>query len=365
MGAEQEKGKRLMIKPNSFTPISLTLSAAAIVGAILGTVGTANADAVADFYKGRQIAIVHTGGPAGGFALYTRILAKHIVNHIPGRPTAVIQFKGGGGGMVGMNYLSVAAPKDGSYFLMPLPGVEAQPFLYPKKVKFDVTKINWIGNILKMQSFVSISASSKVKSWKDATKQVVTLGASGKGSETYIMPMLMNAVLGTKFKVITGYKGIMASTNAWEKGELDGRAGGWTSNMRPSWFKEKPSRVRLLVQSGDTAIDMLYPGQKMPSGVPLLKSLAKNEEDKRLLGLVSRTLARAVAGPPGMPKARTVAMRKAFDATLKDPAYLKEMNDRKLAIIEPQTGAQVEEYIAYVASTPKSIVKRYITAVRK
>lgn len=341
------------------------LPAAAVVGAVALTAPVANAGPVADFYKGKQLSFTHTGGPAGGFALYTRILARHIVKHIPGNPTAIIQFKRGGGGMVGMNYLYNAAPKDGTYFLMPLPGVEAQPFLYPKKVKFDIRKINWIGNILKMQSFISIASGHKVKSWKDARNTIVRLGASGKGSETYIMPMLMNAVLGTKFKVITGYKGIMASTNAWERGELDGRAGGWTANMRPHWFTQKPSPVRLLVQSGDTKVAELYPGEAVPPGVPLLKDLATNEDDRRLLGLVARTLARAVAGPPGMPKARVDAMRSAFDATLADPAYLAEMKKRRLAIINPQTGAKIEKYIEYIAATPKKIVDRYIAAVRK
>jgi len=341
-----------------------TLQAVAIGAALMLGAGPAGADPVADFFKGKQISLTHTGGPAGGFALYTRILAKHMVKHIPGHPSAVIQFKRGGGGMVGMNYMYNAAAQDGSYLLMPLPGVEAQPFLYPKKVKFDITKVQWIGNILHMQSFISISPGNKVKKWQDARKHVVQLGASGKGSETYIMPMLMNAVLGTKFKVITGYKGIMASTNAWEKGELDGRAGGWTANMRPHWFKAKPSKVRLLIQSGANKVSELYPGQAMPSGVPLLKDLASNAEDRRLLGLVNRVLARAVAAPPGVPKARIVALRAAFDKTLADPAYLAEMKKRRLAITDPMTGAEVKKYIDYIAATPKKIVDRYIAAVK-
>ena len=314
-----------MIKPNSFTPISLTLSAAAIVGAILGTVGTANADAVADFYKGRQIAIVHTGGPAGGFALYTRILAKHIVNHIPGKPTAVIQFKGGGGGMVGMNYLSVAAPKDGSYFLMPLPGVEAQPFLYPKKVKFDVTKINWIGNILKMQSFVSISASSKVKSWKDATKQVVTLGASGKGSETYIMPMLMNAVLGTKFKVITGYRGMGGIYLAMDRSEVKGFQSSWSALkiLRPHWVEKDMVNV--------LAVNALSPLKDRP-GIPLLKDIVTNPKDKQVAELLggNMILGRGWLAPPDVPADRVAALRAAFKKSFEDPDAAAGAKKRKM-----------------------------------
>lgn len=341
-----------------------TIQAVAIGAALTLGFSPASADPVANFYKGKQISLVHTGGPAGGFALYTRIFAKHIVKHIPGNPSAVIQFKRGGGGMVGMNYMYNAAAHDGTYLLMPLPGVEAQPFLYPKKVKFDITKVQWIGNITAMQSYISINPGNKVKTWQDARKHIVRLGASGKGSETYIMPMLMNAVLGTKFQVITGYKGIMASTNAWEKGELDGRAGGWTANMRPHWFKSKPQKVRLLIQSGGRKANELYPGQATPSGVPLLKDLASNEEDRRLLGLVNRVLARAIAVSPSVPRARVEALRSAFDKTLADPAYRAEMNRRNLAIIHPQSGAEVAKYIDYIAATPKKIVKRYIAAVK-
>lgn len=323
------------------------------------------ADEVADFYRGKQVSFTHTGGAAGGFALYTRVLSKHMANHIPGNPNIVVQFKRGGGGMVGMNYMYNAAPKDGSYFLMPLPGVEAQPFLYPKKVKFDITKIHWVGNVTQMQSFITVRPDVGLKDWKDARNKVVRLSASGKGSETYIMPMLMNAVLGTKFKVITGYKGIMKATIAMENGESDGRGGGWTANMRPAWFKTTPPKVQLLVQSGASSVKQLYPGQAMPPNVPLLKDLATNDDDKRLLGLVTRVLARAVAAPPGTPKARVDAMRVAFDKTLKDPAYLAEMNKRRLAIENPMSGAEVATYIDGIASTPKRIVDRYIAAVRQ
>ena len=327
----------------------IVLSATALFAAA-GLSAPASADAVADFYKGRQISLTHTGGAGGGFAVYTRVLAKHIAKHIPGNPNIIVQFKRGGGGMVGMNYMYNAAAPDGTYFLMPLQGVEAQPFLYPKKVKFSITKTKWVGNITQMQSYISVRPDVGLKSWKDAKKRVVRLSASGKGSETYIMPMLMNAVLGTKFTVITGYKGIMKSTLAMEKGESDGRAGGWTANMRPSWFKESPNKVQLIVKSGAQKAKMLYPGQMSPANIPLLKDLAKNDDDRQLLGLVTRVLARAVAAPPGVPKARIDALRVAFDKTMKDPAYLAEMNKRKISH-DRATGFQLYQWYSGDAKT--------------
>ena len=108
------------------------------------------------------------GGAAGGFAIYTRVLAKHIAKYIPGNPNIIVQFKRGCGGMVGMDYMYNAAAKDGTYFLMPLPGVEAQPFLYPKKVKFGIAKTRWVGNITQMQSFISVRPDLGLKSWEGA-----------------------------------------------------------------------------------------------------------------------------------------------------------------------------------------------------
>ena len=333
--------------------VALTLSA-----------GAASADPVADFYRGKQIAFTHTGGSAGSFAIYSRILAQHMAKYIPGKPKIIVQFKSGGGGIVGMNYLYNAAPRDGTYFTMPIAGVEVQPFLFPDKVKFDVSKVQWIGNMTQLQSFVAVWHTSKVKTWDDAKKTQITFGATGRGSETYLTPTLMNTLLGTKIKVITGYKGIMKATMAMQRGEVDGRGGGWTATMRPQWFKD-PKKVRLLVQVGDTKLKEAWNGGPDISNVPLLKDLAKNEEDKQLLGLLSRVLARPLVAPPDVPKERIDAMRIAFDKAMADPALIADIKKRNMSLIDPMNWKQVKAYVDKVAALPDSVKNRYRAAIAK
>lgn len=341
------------------------LAATAIAGImLLGTV-PAHADAVADFYHGKTITFGHTGGPAGGFALYTRFFIDHMTKYIPGKPKIVIQFKPGAGGIIGMNYLYNAAPKDGSYFLMPVPGVIAASFLYPEKTRYDISKMQWIGNITQQQYFITVWHTVPVRTFEDLKKRVTVLGATGKGSSTYILPKLMNTVLGTKFKMVLGYKGIMKATIAMERGEVEGRSGGWTANMRPDWWKQ-PRKLRPIVQIAGKRITQLFQGapwSKIPADMPMLTDLAKNADDRRLLDLVAPVLARPIVAPPGVPAERIAAMRAAFDATMKDADFLAVMKKRKLNINSPMNWREVTAYINRVASTPPHVAKRLRDAI--
>lgn len=336
----------------------LTASATAL---LVAQAPAAMADDVADFYRGKQISLVHTGGTGGTFAVYTRVLAKYLGKHIPGNPNVVVQFKSGGGGIVGMNYLYNAAPKDGTYILMPIAGVEVQPFVEPKKVKFDPTKVHWLGNMTQLQSYVAVWHTVPVRTWQDARTREVTFGATGTGSETYLTPMMMNALLGTKFKVITGYKGIAKVNLALERGEVEGRGGGWTPTMRPEWFKT-PHKIRLLAQVGDTKLDEAWKGVNI-ADVPLLKNLPDDEEDRQLLSLLSRVLARPLCVAPEVPKARVDALRKAFDDTMKDPETIAEIKKRKLQIINPMTWQEVTAHVQRIADLPERVKQRYREAL--
>lgn len=321
----------------------------------------ASADTVADFYRGKQVTIGHTGGPGGGFAIYSRVLATYLEKYIPGNPKVVVTFKPGGGGMIGMNYLVKAAPKDGTYILMPIAGVEAQPFLFPKQAKFDTTRVHWLGNMTQLQSYISVWHTSPVKKWEDARTRETVFGATGKGSETYLTPVLMNKVLGTKFKVITGYKGIMKATLAMEKQEVEGRGGGWTATMRPDWFKGD-RKVRVLVQVGETALDEAWPGVPL-KGVPLLKDLANTEEERQLFSLLSRVLARPAAVPPGTPMDRVAALRTAFAQAMADPGLRLDLQKRNMQIINPMTWQETTAFINKVANLPDSVKTKFRTAI--
>ncbi len=334
------------------------------VGLLLGPLAAtipASADTAADLFRGKTMTIAHTGGAGGGFAIYSRFVIKHLPKHIPGQPTMVLQFMPGAGGINGMNYLYSVAPKDGTFLLMPTPGVEVAPFLYPDRVKYDMTKIEWIGNVTQTQSYVTVWHTTGVGKWEDARKTEVVMGATGKGSETYVTPVLMNALLGTRFKVITGYKGIQAVDNAMEKGELFGRAGGWTGGRNKHFFES--GRAKILVQVGAARVATAWEGGHDISDVPLLIDLGKNEEERQILSLQSRVLSRPLAGPPGLSAERLAVLRAAFDKMIADPAFIADLQTRNLEIIRPMNGPDTAAFVRSIASLPDRVKQRYRQAV--
>ena len=334
------------------------------VGAVFGLAVAAipaTADAQADFFKGKTVTVAHTGGAGGGFAIYSRFLIKHLPKHIPGQPTMVLQFMPGAGGINGMNYLYSVAPKDGTFLLMPTPGVEVAPFLYPDRVKYDTTRIEWIGNVTQTQSYVTVWHTTGVRKWEDARNKEIVMGATGKGSETYVTPVLMNALLGTRFKVITGYKGIQSVDNAMEKGELFGRAGGWTGGRNKHFFES--GRAKILVQVGAAKVATAWKGGHDISDVPLLIDLGKNEEERQILSLQSRVLSRPLAGPPGLSAERLKVLRGAFDRMIADPAFVGELKARNLEVIRPMNGPDTAAYVRSIATLPDKVKERYRKAV--
>lgn len=318
----------------------------------------AQADPVADFYRGKTVTVAHTGGTGGTFAVYSRFLVKHLPDYIPGKPTMVLQFMPGGGGINGMNYLQNAAPRDGTFLVMPSPGVELAPFLYPDRVKFRPTELNWIGNLTHAQSFVTFWHTAPVQTWEEAKQTEVIIGATGKGSETYLTPMLMNALLGTKFRIIAGYPGITEVTAAMEQGEVHGRGGGWTGG-RGSHFFEPPARARIVVQVGAVKLSQPWRGGHDISDVPLLRDLADNEEDRQILNLQSRVLARGLVAPPDVPEERVAALRDAFDRMINDPKFLDDLAGRNLDLVEPMNGPETEAYVRSIEELPERVKTRY------
>jgi len=311
-----------------------------------------------DYFAGKTISIVHTGGVAGTFAVYSRLVAAHMPKHIPGKPAMILQFMPGGGGITGANYLYNAAPKDGTWLLMPTPGLELTPFLYKDSVKYDLAKMNWLGNMTQAQSFVSVWHNTPVVKWEDARQHELLMGATGRGSQEFISLHQMNAVLGTKFKIITGYKGISDVDQAMERGEVQGRSGGWTGGRGKHLFVP-PSRVRIILQIGAKRISEPFPGGPDISNVPLLTELASNDADRQLLSLQSRVLSRAIVGPPQMPPAHVKILSEAFDRMMLDPEFQAEAQKLNLEFINPMNAAETTAYIKWITDLPDAIKDRY------
>lgn len=337
------------------TALRLAGPAVALAALCAGAAPVA-ADEVADFYRGKTMRLVDASGATGSYAIYTRIFARHFDRHVPGNPTLVVDAMEGGGGMKGQNYLYNAAPKDGLVIGSPMPSVVTAPLLYPKSAHFVPQKFVWLGNVTQLQTAIGVwKSTSPAKTLDEAKKAEVLLGSSGRASELTLTPLLLNAVLGTKFKVVVGYAGLGQSNQAIERGEIHGRSGGFTSwhQLKPDWFKPE-EKVVFLAQLGMSR----HPA--IPN-VPLVTEFAQTEDQRKVLELMARstTLTRAWAMPPGVPMAYATALRTAFDNLMKDPAYIAEMKQRGMDMIDPMNWRQIDAFLADTAATPPAVVKKF------
>jgi tripartite-type tricarboxylate transporter receptor subunit TctC len=339
------------------TPFLLAMALAAVTASSL-LPGTARADAVEDFYKGKQMRFIIRSDPGGSYDLYSRMIGRYIVRHIPGNPTMLPVNMPGGGGLLAINHIAQVAPKDGTILTIPslgLPMYQAINF-FGDKLKADMGKFNWVGNVTDSNPVLVTWHASKVKTLEDARKQVAFLGTTGAGSISAQLPAVYNNLLGTKFKVIYGYGGDDAI--AMERGEVDGRATNtWSSykSTRPDWVKK--NQLNYLLQVG------LKKEPELPN-VPLLSELATNDEQKQIFDFFSTVVAitRPVATSPDVPPERVEALRKAFMATMTDKDFLAEA-DKQQADVSPMPGDEVQRLTQRLLDTPKLLLEKVKTAM--
>lgn len=336
----------------------------ALFAASLGYVGaagllTASGAALAqsspaDFYKGKQMKFIIRSDAGGGYDLASRLLGSHMVRHIPGNPTIIPQNMPGAGGIVAANYVGEIAPKDGTILTMigqALP-MDQSLDLTPS-FKADLRTFGWIGNLGDSNLLSYVWHTSPIKSIEDAKKTEAKLGATGAGSPGTWLPIVYNEVLGTKFKLIHGYKGGNDVKLAMERGEVDGySANPWSAlnAASPELFKNK--QITILVQVGVRK-------EKALPDVPLLSELASDADGTSVLEFVSKSLAvgRPVGTTPGVPAARLAALRKAFDDTLLDPVFLADAKQQGIEI-DPVSGVDLERMINDVIGADKKIKDR-------
>jgi tripartite-type tricarboxylate transporter receptor subunit TctC len=312
----------------------------------------AKADAVADFYKGRTLTILVVSGSGGLNALYARTVGDKLGKHIPGNPKVIYQYMPGGGGLKGTNYCFTAAPQDGSVICEPLNPFPLMQMLRPKGVKYDAAKFHYLGNASDMNGSFAVLGKVPVKTLMDAKNHEVLFSGTGKGSESYYDPTIVNSLFGTKFKLVMGYKGGGALDLALERGESQGRAGPLLSWVvrKPEWLKS--GRIRILAQVGMRKFEGF-------ENVPLLTEFARNEEEKQILELISSraALGRPFVAPPGVSADRVAALRRAFEATMKDPAFQADVKKRRLLNMW-STGEQVEAVVKKMLNTPKPLIEK-------
>lgn len=333
------------------------LTFAVIVASSLGSNST-RADSVADFYNGRQVTMLVGVGLGSSYGTHSRLFADALKKYLPGNPNIIVQSMPGAGSAKMVNYLYNVAPKDGTYFGFPFKYVAVNQALGVKGLKYDANKFSYIGSLGPINSTVTLwRATSPAKTLEEARKHTVIMGSSGKSSETYITPTLMNSLLGTKFKVVTGYKGAAPIQLAMERGEVHGIAASWDSLKagKPGWLRDK--KVVLIAQSGT---ERNWDLQDLPT----LLDLAKTPEQKEILGFFARgnAVGWLMMLPPGVPQDRVAAMRKAFDAVMKDGKYLSEIKKRRMDIA-PIPGTRVQRLIRETLAVPAATMKKIKAAM--
>ena len=311
---------------------------------------TASAQGVEQFYTGKTISFIVGAGAGGSYDIYARTLANHMGKHMPGKPIIVVKLAGGvGGGISTSVQMEHTAPKDGlTIGMTQQTNVTSQLTEANVAGKYDISKWRWLGNMAPLRNFAGVWHTAPAQTLEEATKTEVIMGATGRNSPTFTVPQALNEILGTKFKFVLGYNG--AADLAMERGEIQGRGASWiiVVTQAPQYVREK--KLKPLVVDGLTR-DPLLPE------VPTLLELARNEEQKAALLMIcgSSEFARAVFLPPGVPQERVDALRKAFDATMKDPEFLAEAEKVQIPI-EPNGGENLDKIARQIVTTPASAV---------
>src|SRR6476619_2092708 len=282
---------------------------------LMGSSGRGSAQTPTDFFKGRTVDLYIGYSVGGGYDVYARMIARHMGKHIPGNPTVTPKNMEGAGSLRLANWLYNVAPKDGTVLGTIGRGTGFDPLLGHKAAQFDGTKFNWIGSANNEVSVcVSWNKPGNVSKFEELYTKQLTVGGTGAAADTDQFPRILNNVLATKMKIVTGYPGGNDVNLALERGEVDGRCGwSWSSveSTRSNWVKEK--KINILVQLA------LQKHADLPN-VPLVTELAKNEKQKQILTLIfaRQALGRPYLAPPGIPADRVAALRKAFTDTMKD-----------------------------------------------
>jgi tripartite-type tricarboxylate transporter receptor subunit TctC len=313
----------------------------------------AAADPVADFYAGHTMTMLIPTSPGGDVDARARLLARHMGKFIPGHPMIVPRNMPGAVGLQAANWFYNIAPKDGTVIHAVMQSMPTHQVLNGQGVKFDASRFNWIGNTSDEPNTVVAWAATGVKTIEDVQKRELVVGAPGTYTNCVFYPLLMNALIGTHFKIISGYAGGNEVNLAMERGEVGARGcQAWSSwaSTKPEWLAEH--KIRVLVQVARKK------SPELPD-VPLLMDLAKNEKDRQVLKFMSmdNSYGRPFATTPDVPKDRVAALRRAFDQSMRDPDLLAEAAKSDLKLT-PSNGEEVQRLVAEVIATPQEIVER-------
>jgi tripartite-type tricarboxylate transporter receptor subunit TctC len=306
---------------------------------------------LADFYKDKKLSMIIGFGPGGGYDQWARVVARHMGKHIPGNPTFVPQNMPGAGSLTAANHIYSVAPKDGTTIGIIARDAPLAPLTGAEGGRFDALKFTWLGSPTAETNVCIAHKNSGMKTLADVQKKELVIGDTGPGTGTYTYPRVLNAILGTKFKVVGGFPASSDVFLAMERGEVNGICESYDSVMskKPDWIKD--GVVNVLVQGG------AEPNPHIKA--PFVFDLAKTEEQKQALVFVysGQGIGRPFVAPPGMPADRVKVLQTAFDATMKDPEFIADAAKQKLDV-EPVSGEKLAHILKNIYSTPKPIVEK-------
>jgi tripartite-type tricarboxylate transporter receptor subunit TctC len=320
------------------------------------------ADPIEDFYRGKQIRVVIRAAPGGNYDLYSRLLIRHMVRFIPGHPAGLPVNMPGGSGLTALNYVTDVHPRDGTVLTMVTQTFPLEQALnLNDKLKVDLRRLNWIGNMSDSSNLLLTSHASLTRSIEDAKRRETIIGVPSLADASAWLTLVTNGTLGTRFKLIPGYNSGPDMNLAMERGEIDGRG---TSNPRAMFSGGSETApdgrplFNFLLQWG------MKKNQDFPNA-PLLSELATDAEQKVIFDFVCRvaSLARPVTTNADVPAERVAALRRAFDATMKDPDFLAEA-DRQGMEINPMGGEALQRLVTDIVNAPPAVVEKVRQAVR-
>ena len=298
------------------------------IAATFFSIMPAAADDVADFYKGKSATLYLGYPPSGAYDIYARLIARYLTRYVPGNPQFILRHKPGAASLNLVNELYNVLPRDGSVIGMFARSVALNRLLGREGANFDPVEFNWIGSANNEVSICGVWHGVGVRSIEEFMSRPLVFAANAPGAESDVYPNILNNLLGTKFKVVAGYPGVNDLTLAMERGEADARCGwswGAVKAAKPDWLRDK--KIYIAVQ---------FATKKHPElpDVPLATDLARNDRERQALDLIltQQVTGRPFAAPPKVPPERVTALRRAFDATLKDPEFLAEADKLQLEI---------------------------------
>jgi tripartite-type tricarboxylate transporter receptor subunit TctC len=344
------------IRANRRQPLSTIAVCASTVVALLAACGSSSF-AEPSFYAGKQVTLIAGAAVGGGYDLLTRLMARHLARHIDGHPAIIVQNMPAAGSLAATNYVYGTAPKDGTVIALIQRGMLLAKWTNPSGVRFELERLNWIGSVNSETGLTLAWHTAPHRTAADLFTQELIVGGHA-GVEPELTPRLYNALIGTRFKIVTGYNGTAEIALAMERGEVSGIGDwSWTSlkKMRPDWLRDQ--KVRPLLQGG------LRKDPDLPD-LPSALDFVKNDADRRVLELffTQKTVARPVIAPPGVPAERLAELRVAFAALAKDQEFLADA-ERSGLESAPLTGEAVDRVIALIAGTPAELGDRLTKAI--